>query len=70
MSNFGNERVVGVWVSEHGADRKKHYVKHINSSRMVVKICIFLLPLEMVNAGLHWSRRMSKQMLPFELMFG
>jgi hypothetical protein len=28
------------------------------------------IPLEMVNAGLHWSRRMSKQMLPLELMLG
>lgn len=28
------------------------------------------VPLEIVSAGLHWSRRMSKQMLPFELMFG
>lgn len=27
-------------------------------------------PFEMVNAGLHWSRRMSRQMLPFELMLG
>ena len=24
----------------------------------------------MVSAGLHWSRRMSKQMLPLELMLG
>jgi hypothetical protein len=28
------------------------------------------VPLEMVRAGLHWSRRMSKQMLPLELMLG
>ncbi len=28
------------------------------------------IPLEMVKAGLHWSRRMSKQMLPLELMLG
>jgi hypothetical protein len=26
--------------------------------------------LEMVRAGLHWSRRMSRQMLPLELMLG
>jgi len=25
---------------------------------------------EIVKAGLHWSRRMSRQMLPLELMFG
>jgi hypothetical protein len=29
-----------------------------------------VIPFEIVNAGLHWSRRISKQMLPFELMFG
>jgi hypothetical protein len=28
------------------------------------------VPLLMVKAGLHWSRRMSRQMLPFELMLG
>ncbi len=28
------------------------------------------LPLEMVKAGLHWSRKMSRHMLPFELIFG
>jgi hypothetical protein len=27
-------------------------------------------PFEMVKAGLHWSRRMSRQILPLELMFG
>lgn len=25
---------------------------------------------EIVSAGLHWSRKISRQMLPFELMFG
>ena len=28
------------------------------------------VPLLMVRAGLHWSRRMSRQMLPLELMLG
>ena len=28
------------------------------------------VPFEMVKAGLHWSRRMSRHMLPLELMFG
>ena len=28
------------------------------------------IPLEMVRAGLHWSRRISRQIDPFELMFG
>lgn len=28
------------------------------------------IPFEMVNAGLHWSRRMSRQMLPLELILG
>ena len=28
------------------------------------------LPLEMVSAGLHWDRSMSRHILPFELMFG
>jgi len=28
------------------------------------------IPFEIVRAGLHWSLRMSKQMLPLELMFG
>jgi hypothetical protein len=28
------------------------------------------IPFEMVSAGLHWSRRMSRQMLPFALMLG
>lgn len=27
-------------------------------------------PFEMVNAGLHWSLKMSKQIEPFALMFG
>lgn len=27
-------------------------------------------PFEMVNAGDHWSLRMSRQIDPFELMFG
>ena len=27
-------------------------------------------PFEIVRAGLHWSLNMSRQMLPFELMFG
>jgi hypothetical protein len=27
-------------------------------------------PLEIVRAGLHWSLRMSRQILPLELMFG
>jgi hypothetical protein len=31
---------------------------------------VFNIPLLMVRAGLHWSRRMSRQMLPFELIFG
>ena len=31
------------------------------------KLCI---PLEMVRAGDHWSRRISRQMEPFELIFG
>lgn len=29
-----------------------------------------VLPLEMVNAGDHWDRRISRQMLPLLLMFG
>lgn len=28
------------------------------------------LPFEMVNAGLHWSRKMSKQIDPLALMLG
>jgi hypothetical protein len=28
------------------------------------------IPLEIVKAGDHWSRRMSKQMEPLELMLG
>lgn len=27
-------------------------------------------PFEMVKAGLHWSLKISRQMLPFELMLG
>jgi hypothetical protein len=28
------------------------------------------IPLEIVRAGLHWSLRISKQMLPLELILG
>jgi hypothetical protein len=38
-------------------------------SRSIVYL-MMRVPFEIVRAGLHWSRRMSKQMLPFELMFG
>jgi hypothetical protein len=28
------------------------------------------IPFDIVRAGLHWSRRMSKQILPLELILG
>ncbi len=36
----------------------------------VSKLLIESHTFEIVSAGLHWSFRMSKQMLPLELMFG
>jgi len=40
------------------------------SSMKLSSLASLQVPLEMVRAGLHWSRKMSKHMLPLELMFG
>lgn len=68
VRDLRNQRIVWVRVGEHGADGEEDYARVSHLARL--QICIKLVPLEIVRAGLHWSRRMSKQMLPFELMFG
>jgi hypothetical protein len=85
VCNLRYQRIVGVGVCQHGADGKKHYsmsvdcsqVSHDQDTKSKIRDClqgrsmsVGTVPFEMVNAGLHWSLRMSKQMLPFELMFG
>lgn len=53
----------------------------VNMEQMDSKTILFILehflfstgshlPFEMVNAGLHWSRKMSKQIDPLALMLG
>ena len=71
VSDLGNERIIRVGVCEHRADGEEDY------RYMLVSLAIRLydrrigyVPLEIVRAGLHWSRRMSRQMLPLELMLG
>lgn len=72
VRDLRHQRVVRVGVCEHRADREQHCnrkVSHVlpaeirNGGKKHP-------PLEIVRAGLHWSRRMSRQMLPFELMLG
>lgn len=68
MCDLGNERVVGVGVCEHRADAEKDCIAV--SWECLAEVVAVHVPLLMVRAGLHWSRRMSKQILPLELMLG
>lgn len=64
------QRVVRVRVCEHGADGEEDCgapCQYRAGERLVAGCSV---PFEMVSAGLHWSRRMSRQMLPLLLMFG
>lgn len=72
VGNLRDKRVVRVGVRQHRADGEENYEK----TKKSVKLDHHMpkeynsIPLEIVNAGLHWSRRMSRQMLPLELMLG
>lgn len=69
VGDFGYQWVVGVGVSKHRADGEENCgmlcqqwsMKYANKRN---------IPFEMVKAGDHWSRRISKQIEPFELMLG
>ena len=102
MRDVGNERVVGVGIRQHRADRKEHWqgaesaytldrvsqsrrrsIPHTDRSYPIVETIGLRMegmrdarqlsshvPFEIVNAGLHWSLKMSRQIEPFALMFG
>lgn len=79
VGDLRHQRVVWVRVCEHGADGEEDCsftVSACISMSIKVPSLSFLLsadidlPFEIVRAGLHWSLRMSKQMLPLLLMFG
>ena len=70
VCNLGDERVVGVGVGQHRADAQQHCAHISIAMARQAPGGGASIPLLMVSAGLHWSRRMSKQMLPFELMLG
>lgn len=70
MCNLGDKRVVGVGVRQHRTDGKQDCSKISSNPRPEWESTGLCIPLEMVRAGDHWSRRMSKQMLPLLLMLG
>lgn len=68
VGNLRHQWVIGVGVCEHGADRQEDFIQsvsQVHSNRSQEEI-----PFEIVRAGLHWSLKMSRQMLPLELMLG
>lgn len=86
MSDLRHQRIVRVRVRQQRADRQKnlhqlwvsyHPLLIIISSLPIHNaaaaddvVLVLLITLEMVRAGLHWSLRMSRQMLPLLFMFG
>lgn len=70
MCNLWHKRIIGVGIGEHGADGKEHCIGIRIYCLVFGTETGVALPFEMVKAGLHWSRRMSKHMLPLELMLG
>ena len=53
MGDLGDKRVVGVGVCQHGADREKNYVTYLSARALQTLVRRWVLPLEIVNAGLH-----------------
>lgn len=72
MCDFWHERVVGIRVCKHGADGEEHCGLGVSIlvEKNQGKRRDRAIPFEMVRAGLHWSLKMSRQMLPLELMLG
>ena len=65
--DLGHQRIVGIWVAQQGADREQDLRQDKNILRLISCEPFTLL---MVRAGDHCDLRMSRQIEPFELMFG
>ena len=50
--------------------RKTEEEREERDITMVIELHLRHIPFDMVRAGLHCDRRISRHMLPFELMFG
>ena len=68
--NLGHQRIVGIWVAQQGADREKDLpnMPCMCAANILYNYKIFTLL--MVRAGDHCDLSMSRQIEPFELMFG
>jgi hypothetical protein len=79
VRDLGDQRVVGVWIRQQGADGQQHlepntvFVGSSSHGKRLIDRYSYIREsptLDIVSAGLHWSLRMSRQMLPLLLMFG
>jgi hypothetical protein len=71
VCNLRNQGVIWVGVGQQGADGQEHLQRlSVSSSKPAKGAALPARTLEMVNAGLHWSFKMSRHMLPWLFTLG